>query len=309
MKYTTFLHLLARDIFTVAIFFFIKKQTDYLYVPLINSFGSITAGLLSLWIVWKNFKTKFRVPSLTTVVEQLKDGLHIFISTITASIYTTAIPFILGVLTNYEIVGYYSTGEKIIRALEGMLGPLSRAVYPYISNIASKSRVRAIIFVRKLSKIIGSATFLLSLAIIFFAPQISNIILGNQFSQSIPVIRILAFLLFAKGLGHIFLLQTMLNFGHDRAVFRVVLLASLVSITSSFVLIPFFFASARRPILTLLCKTKPIYKERKLAQVFMNKRLTNTFSIDFGRSYGPVGASQSSPKLSVRYQFLEDFWC
>ena len=151
-----------------------------------------------------------------------------------------SIPFITGLLTNNTVVGYYSAGEKIIRALEGLITPLSQTIYPYISKISKESKKVALLFIKKVIIIVGLATFLLSLIVIIFAPIISNIILGSQFVESISVIRILAFLLFAKGVGHIFLLQTMLNFGHSRAVVKIVLTATIVSIFLSILLTPIF---------------------------------------------------------------------
>lgn len=51
MKYITFLNIHAKLIFTVTIFVFIHKASDYIYVPLINSLGFIVAGILALWII------------------------------------------------------------------------------------------------------------------------------------------------------------------------------------------------------------------------------------------------------------------
>lgn len=240
MKYITILNIVAKGIFTICIFIFIRKMADYSYVPLINSLGFMVAGGLSLRIVFKDFGVKFRLPTLESIKHQLKEGWHIFISTITASVYTISIPFITGLLTNNIIVGYYSAGEKIIRALEGLLNPLSQTIYPYISKLSQKSKKLALIFIKKLIKVVGSFTFFLSFTIFVSAPLISNIILGEQFIESITVIRILAFLIFAKGVGHIFLLQTMLNFKHDRAVFKIVIIAAVISIIVAFLLIPTF---------------------------------------------------------------------
>jgi len=55
MKYITILNIVAKGIFTVCIFIFIRKMADYIYVPLINSMGFLAAGGLSLGTVFKNF--------------------------------------------------------------------------------------------------------------------------------------------------------------------------------------------------------------------------------------------------------------
>jgi O-antigen/teichoic acid export membrane protein len=78
----------------------------------------------------------------------------------------------------------------------------------------------------------------MSLVVALLAPQIAGLVLGARYDQSIAVIRILAFLFFARGLGQVFLLQTMLSFRHDREVFRIVLAAAALCAVSSLVLIP-----------------------------------------------------------------------
>jgi PST family polysaccharide transporter len=147
-------------------------------------------------------------------------------------------PLILGCFAPYASVGYYTAGEKIVQAGTCMLEPFMRAVYPHIGHLSSQSKESAVVLLRKIVRVIGPLTLLMSLAVALLAPQIADLILGDQYVESIPVIRILALLFFAKGLGHIFLLQTMLNFRHDRAVFRIVLFAALLCAVSSLALIP-----------------------------------------------------------------------
>lgn len=240
MKYISFLNILAKFIFTVAIFIVIKSEKDYFYVPLLSSLGYLTAGILSLWLIWKKFGIDFKLPALANVVDSLKEGWNIFISVVTGSIYTVGIPVILGMLTGYKIVAYYSAGEKIIRAIEQLLMPLSQSIYPYISKLASNSVTATIQFVKKFVLLVGGGTMILSLSIMLFSKPIVDIVLGNQFQGSIAVMRILSLLIFIKSIGHIFLIQTMLNFGDDRAVFRIVFSAALASIAASLILMPIF---------------------------------------------------------------------
>lgn len=237
MKYITFLNLLTRCIFTVAIFVFIRKQADYLYVPLISSLGAISTGILSLWIVWKDFETRLRIPSLTTVIGQLKDGWHIFISTVAISLYTTSNVFILGLFTNNTIVGYYSGGEKLIRAVRGLLIPVSQTIYPYISKLASESRQRALSFVRKSAKLVGSASFLISLALFIFAKPIVDVVLGDQYQKSIIVLRIQAFLPFIIGTATVYANFFLLGFGYSKEWSNIIIRCGLLSIIFAFILI------------------------------------------------------------------------
>jgi len=132
MKYITFLNILAKVIFTVAIFVFVKKASDYLYVPILNSLGFIIAGILGLWIVFKDFEVSFKVVGLKELKRQLKEGWYIFISEISSDIYGRGTTIILGLVSNNTIVGYYSVAERVMKAVAGLSQPFAQALYPYI---------------------------------------------------------------------------------------------------------------------------------------------------------------------------------
>ena len=240
MKYITILNIVAKGIFTICIFIFIRKMEDYLYVPLINSIGFLVAGGLSLRIVSKNFGIKFILPSFKAIKHQLKEGWHIFISTVAISLYTTSNTFILGLFTNNTIVGYYAAAEKIVKAIQGLLSPISQTVYPHISKLASESKERALNFIRKLVKIVGGISFVISFSIFIFADFIVNLILGLQYQQSIIVLRILAFLPFVIGLSNIFGIQTMLTFNLKQAFSKILISAGLLNIVLALILAPLY---------------------------------------------------------------------
>lgn len=229
MKYITFLNLLSKIIFTGAIFIFIRKSSDYLYVPGINLLGALISGILALWIIFKNFKIKFILPSLEGIKHQLKEGWYIFISTVAISLYTVSNTFILGLFTNNTIVGYYSAGERIVKAVLGLLGPVSQTIYPYISKVANESREKGINFIRYISKIIGSLGFIMSLFLFIFANFIVNLLLGNSYIESVKVLRILSLLPFIVGLSNVFGIQTMLTLNYKKAFSNILISAGILN--------------------------------------------------------------------------------
>ena len=240
MKYITFLNITAKLIFTVCIFVFVHKVSDYIYVPLINSLGFLVAGSMSIYIILKNFKLTLKMPSAQEIKYQLREGWYIFISTVAISLYTISNTFILGLFTNNTIVGYYSAAEKLIKAVQGLLGPISQTVYPYISKLVNESKEKGIKFIKKVTLIVGGFSFVLSLFIFVFANLIVNIVLGSKFSESVYVLRILAFLPFIIGLSNIFGIQTMLTFNYKKAFSKILIAASIMNITLAFILVPLY---------------------------------------------------------------------
>ena len=254
MKYITFLNILAKLIFTVAIFVFVRESTDYLYVPLLNSLGFVIAGILALRIVVRDFEINFNVPEWRDIKHQLSEGWHIFISTVAISLYTISNTFILGLFTNNTIVGYYSVAEKMVGALKGFWIPISQTIFPFISNLYSKKQEEAKVLLIKLLKLTGTVTFIISVLACFFAPILIYIFLGEQYKISVKIFQILIFTFFAIGINNILGIQGLVGFGYDNIFTKVVILGAIFHITLLIILVFLFsfFGSAIATVLTEL---------------------------------------------------------
>lgn len=239
MKYITILNIIAKLAFVVCIFVFVRQESDYILAALFHSLGFVLAGLISVYVVWSHFKMRYIIPSIDSVVREVKNGYYIFISQIANSLYTTSNVFILGLLTNNLIVGYYSAGEKLIKAVQALFNPVSQAIFPHVSFLAMTSKEFALRFVRKVTILSGVVTFGLSVIIFIFAPQIVQLVLGDQYLPSIIVVRILSFLPFICSLGNIFGTQIMINFGMSRTFARVITIAGILNVVLAFILVPY----------------------------------------------------------------------
>lgn len=134
MRYITLLNILAKGLFTVAIFVFVRTQEDYWKVPLLNSIGFLIAGVVSLWIVYRYWAIRVQPVSKASIVNQLREGWHIFVANLTGNIYGQGTIFILGLLKDNAVVGYYSIAEKLLKAISGLVQPLAQTIYPYLAR-------------------------------------------------------------------------------------------------------------------------------------------------------------------------------
>jgi len=134
MKYITYINLVTRILFTVFIFVLVKDSTDYIYVPLLNSLGTIFGGIYSLWLIPKIFKVTFTLPSKEMVMSLFKESLHFFLSRVAnngSRFYATTI---IGMTFGNTIVGYYSMIEKLYYAFLSLGGIVSQTIFPYMSR-------------------------------------------------------------------------------------------------------------------------------------------------------------------------------
>ncbi|MBE2899517.1 flippase [Methanothermobacter thermautotrophicus] len=230
MRYISILRIVSSLIYTALIFIIVRGPGDYLYVPLINSAGFIVVGLYSQRIVLREFGVNFMVPSLADIREQLLEGWHLFISTLAISLYTTSNRFILGLLVSSATLGYYAVAEDITRALQGLVSPISQAIYPYFSRIQRDDRERARYELRKMLVFMGALTFILSVALALLAPVIVGILAGPAYSESIPLLQVLVFIVFAVGVNNILGVQGLVSFGYKEKFTRIVIFAGVVHI-------------------------------------------------------------------------------
>ena len=134
MKYITLLNITAKSVFTVLIFVFIKDKSDYLYVPIFNSLGFLVAGLLSCYLILKNFRIRLFIPSAAVLYSYFRGSTQFFLSRASVSIYSNSNAFVIGLFLGNVSVGLYSAAEKLFIAMRMLYNPLSTALYPFMCS-------------------------------------------------------------------------------------------------------------------------------------------------------------------------------
>lgn len=240
MKYITYLNIGAKAFFTVCIFVFVKEQADYLLVPLLTAMGFILAGILSLYLVKREFDVNFIWQTSVTIKFQLSEGWHVFFSSMAISLYTISTTFLLGLFTNNTVVGYFSAADKIVQAVKGLYQPVSQAIYPLIGKKIHEDKQTGLAFIRRTTWVVGSGMFVISILLFLLADLIVNLLLGNQYQQSILLLKIMAFLPFIVALSNMFGIQTMLNLGYKQAFSRILVVAAILGVGMSLLLLPVY---------------------------------------------------------------------
>lgn len=229
MRYITIVNIIGRFLSVVCIFYFVKDPDDYILAGLFQAIVPLIAGICSWVILWKKYREVFVLPKLQNIKQAFIDAWEIFTSTIAVNLYTASNIVFLGLLTNNTVVGYFSGAQKIIQNINQLISPVTQAIYPYVSKIASNSKNDALKFLKKFVLILGGGNFIGSVLIFIFAERIVDILLGTGYEQSVLLLRILAFLPFIISLSNIFGIQTMLVFGMKKQFNKVLLSAAIVN--------------------------------------------------------------------------------
>ena len=242
MKYITYINISAKVFFTVCIFIFVHDREDCWIVPTLNSLGFIIAGICSLYIANKQIGVKFSWPTVTVIKEQLFDGYHVFVSSISISLYTISTTFILGLFAGNLIVGYYAIAEKLIQAVNGLYVPISQSIYPLVSQKLHKDIQVGLVFIRKVILIVGAAMLIISTLLFLFSAPIVHLLFGETSQESILLLRIMAMLPFFIALSNILGIQIMLNLGLQRTVSQILFAAAVLGIGLNLALVPIYEA-------------------------------------------------------------------
>jgi PST family polysaccharide transporter len=237
MRYITYLNILSKSVFTVAIFVFVQDKNDFYLVPILTLLGSMTAAIWSLVIIKKFYRVNWQPQKFNTVIFYLKGGWHVFLSNFSNGLYTNSTIFILGIFTNNTLVGYYSAGERIIKVMQNLFTPLFQVVYPYISQ---QKKDFSLDITRKLTAVVGLIALIMSLLIFYNSENLVSLVLGKEFESSIIVIKILSFLPLTYVLSNIFGVQTMLTHGREKAYSKIFIYATILNLILSFILIPVY---------------------------------------------------------------------
>jgi len=241
MKFSTILVSISRFFFLVLIFIFIRRPSDYVYVPLLNSIGIFVAGILGLGIAFHTFKIRFKIPTLTEIIFQFKNGWHIFLSQLFLSLYTNTRVFVLGIFTNNTIVGYYAIAEKITNLLGIPLGIFANAIYPRLSYLYTKSKSSFL----KVFKYLSVGGFIWGAAIVLlgymFAPFIVLFFTGKPINTEIRLcLNLLLLALFFNQISVLYM-QNFVVIGKPQTFSRIYM---IVGLSGAFVilLLSYFFS-------------------------------------------------------------------
>ena len=94
----------------------------------------VVSGIIGMWFAIKEFKIKFYLPKLNSIIKQFKYSSEFFLSRVSVSAYTNTNTFCLGLIGSNIMVGYYVAAEKIYNAINGIQAPLGQALYPFVAK-------------------------------------------------------------------------------------------------------------------------------------------------------------------------------
>ena len=237
MKHIADLNIIGGIISALFIFIFVRGPQDYLLVPLITSSASLITGLLGQYIVFRKFGVSFKFEGYKNIRQQLKAGWDIFISIAAINAYTTTRIFIVGLLTNNTITGFYSIAEKVSGLCQTFpLASFSQAIFPRLSKIFHKNKLKAFKIMQRMQQIAINISLICLPLIFILANLIVKAMCGWDYPQTVLSLRLLIISVFFIS-SNAFRVQFLLVCGKTHIYSRIHVVMAMIGLPLIFLLI------------------------------------------------------------------------
>lgn len=220
-QYVSGLTMASSIISLSGILIFVRTEQDYLNAAFFLSGQMIVPGAVGLWLAIRSLGVPLAIPSAIAVRTALIESWAVFLSNLSVTLYSNTIVLILGIVSNRQVVGYYSAADKITKATLGLFTPASQAIYPRVNALMAVSGSDALAFLRRCLPWAAALSFCVSVLLMIGAEHLVTFAFGTAFSGAIVPLQIMAMLPFVVVLSNIFGVQTMLPFNMKQAFSRI----------------------------------------------------------------------------------------
>jgi PST family polysaccharide transporter len=242
MRHISIISGATKTLSAVLLFIFVHQSRDGALAVAIQSFGMLLAGVIGFAVCARSAYLVFRWPCWQDLRKRTAEGWHLFVSTASLSLYTNTNVFLVGMLAGNVQAGYFSAADRLVRATNGLVGPITQAVFPYVSSLAPRSSEAALVFITRSLKWMSGLALLPVIAIFVLARPIALLCFGYGADGAIPVMRWIALLPFLVAVTSVLGVLTMLTFGLDKQFSRILIAAGILNLVIGVPLISRFAA-------------------------------------------------------------------
>lgn len=210
MKQVATIQVATRVTAVPLIFLLVQGPQDGPLILAIGAISGIIGGAITLVWINKHLGLTWRWPSKVRILDELREGAAIFISSVCISLYTSLTPTILSLVAGNVAVGYFALADRVRQLAQSTLAPISQALFPRMSHLFQTDSTQARVLLQRSSKLILLISVSASIVLWILAEYIVIFLAGEQFRPATMVLKWLAPLPFVISLSNIFGIQIML---------------------------------------------------------------------------------------------------
>ena len=186
------------------IFWLVKTPADYPLAAFIQSGVFVLTAVISI-VYMRHLRCVGRpVREGQAIRQAVSESFPLFLSSASTSVYTQLFVVILGFYCSTDVVGRYSSAERIMRALCFVLyTPINQAFFPRISAAAVSDAAQARKVFTALRNLVAAIMLVVGVCLFAGAPYVSYF-LGNEYAGIEDLLHIFAFAPIFIGLGGVY---------------------------------------------------------------------------------------------------------
>jgi PST family polysaccharide transporter len=225
---------------TLSIFVLVHKPADGWKVMAAQSVGSVVVHAVTVLMAYG--EVGFCWPTRRSIGRALYLGGSMFLFRAVQGVSGSVHRLVLGEVASVAVLGEYTGAEKITRVFQQGMWPVNQALYPRLAQQAHQSPAHAMKTVRLSFVFLGGLGLVFGIFIFVAAPLLVQIVLGDAFKQSAPVLRAFAVWIPLTGLVTLMTFQLLLPNKLDNDFNFVNVTSALVGIGAAIALAPKFSA-------------------------------------------------------------------
>lgn len=235
-KYITFRNISLKAIALILIFLTVKNKSDYIIYAIIAIISIDGAGIFNLIYAKKYVTFEF---SNLNLMKHLKPIITMLSTSVMFLLFMDLDNIMLGYISGEKYVGFYMGAIKFPLIFIPIINSAGTVMIPRISFLFSKGNSNEI--KRLLSKSLNLLLMFslpIIFALIFMSENLINLILGNDYVDSILTLKILAPILIFKVLMNVFGIQILVSDNKEKELFIASFLGAIINISLNFYFIP-----------------------------------------------------------------------
>lgn len=241
VKLTVNRNLIIKLITLLGVFIFVRSRNDILIYAFILVIGTILSDIYLISQVKKYVKgTK---TTFYEMIAHIKPCIALFIPIVAMSIYQQMDKTMLGVLSTYEQVGYYSSADKIVNIPLGIITGLGTVSLPRIVSLISENKIME--YKKVVEKSISLVMFMCSaiaFGILAVSQEFVPLFFGREFLPCVSLVSFLTFVIFFKAISTVLVNQILIPNDNEKYYIISVFIGAFINLVLNYSLIRKFDA-------------------------------------------------------------------
>lgn len=198
-----FANVVTRVLSLPLLFVFVQDPADIETAMVLNLAPGVIAALFCLFVLKRNGLVAGTYWTWPGVAHSFSSGFQAFVTSGLSIVYSSSYQIAIGLLLNNSAVAVYVVADKISKAFQALLTPLSTAIYHDISRLLSVGDIQIRTLLRNALIINVTLGVIFWAAIVLAAAHIIQRFFSQEYLDSVLMLRILAVVPLCIGVQHL----------------------------------------------------------------------------------------------------------